>query len=788
MKSKMRKKLIAFMLCMVLVICNSVSILADTPAAETTTAEKQVKETQSTKDESASEEDKTTESKEDTSKQSDKETAPETKTTEKKEETTEATTEKKEESEATTKAKEETTTADKTDNKEETTTAEEGKETSEASDKKTKEEEKSTETKDEENAVTELTYENDDVIVTVSEVAEGAIPEGAELKVVPILKDDTETQAQYEEVEQKIQEKAAETETEIKGFLAYDITFVDEEGNEIEPNSEVKVSMEYKQAAIPAELSEEDAKNAEVSVMHLEEDADGNVSQVVDMGEAGKVDTLETTDAKQVEKVEVKTESFSVFTIYWGNSYRTLRIQVVDANGQDIYTGYYSYTWLDSTAAKSVEKIADEISVPEGYNFKYAKIGSYTDNSEEVLRLRYNNNNQYYKNEYSRQESGNNWEQVGNQTVYFVFGVNDLGTINTVDSKSAGITLNLFDYSDGINEGKDFLFNDGGGIGINDYHGGKGADAVSKGIFEKNMASSDNKYTYPLFSDQYNDGDSAAYLFDPTMQVTGKTTYADVNHLFTKDSDGYYRYDSSNNFAYYNKSTGNFTVYDVPAAPGASGDAYMKGSFFPFNVLANDSQVKNNATGLRNFESGTGATEKNVHFGMTMSASFVQPTEGKVNGQNMVFNFSGDDDVWVFIDGVLVLDIGGIHDALDGSIDFNTGKVTVTGQPETTLKALFEAANRDTNTGFNGNTFADYTDHTINFYYLERGEGTSNCKLEFNIQTVPTDKVIVEKQLGIAGLTTDDKFTFKAETSANGKNWTALKEGTSFIINNTDGT
>ena len=81
-------------------------------------------------------------------------------------------------------------------------------------------------------------------------MAEGAIPEGAALKVVPILKDDAETQAQYTEVEKKIQQKAAETETEIKGFLAYDITFVDEDGNEIEPNSEVKVSMEYKEAAL----------------------------------------------------------------------------------------------------------------------------------------------------------------------------------------------------------------------------------------------------------------------------------------------------------------------------------------------------------------------------------------------------------------------------------------------------------------------------------------------------------------------------------------------------------
>ena len=91
-------------------------------------------------------------------------------------------------------------------------------------------------------------------------MAKGAIPADATLKVVPILKDDTETKDQYTEVEQKIQEKAAETETEIKGFLAYDITFVDADGNEIEPNSEVKVSMEYKQAALPAEITAEDAK------------------------------------------------------------------------------------------------------------------------------------------------------------------------------------------------------------------------------------------------------------------------------------------------------------------------------------------------------------------------------------------------------------------------------------------------------------------------------------------------------------------------------------------------
>lgn len=807
MKSKMSKKLIAFILCMVLVICNSVSILADTPAPETATVEKQVKETKTANDKKASDDEAG--DTENVSPQSE-ESAPEVKTTAKKEETTEATTQKKDEAdEVTTKAKEETEKADETTTeakettkKEETTETQEEKttkakeETSETSGKKNTE--KTTEA-EEKTAPTELTYDDENVTVTVSAVAEGAIPADATLKVVPILKDDTETKDQYTEVEQKIQEKAAETETEIKGFLAYDITFVDVDGNEIEPNSEVKVSMEYKEAALPAEITAEDAKTSEVSVMHLEEDDAGNVSKVVDMGEAGKVDTLETTDAKQVEKVEVKTESFSVFTIYWGNWDRSLDIQVVDTNGTSVSTGYNSYKWLNSGQAKSVEEIAKGISVPEGYTFQYARIGGYKEDSTEVLRLRYNDDNWFYKNEYSSKKSGDDWTQIVNNKIYFVYTsqASELGTIDTVDSKSAGITLNLFDYSTGdkysggINTGKNFLFNDGGGTGVNDYVGGKGEDAVFDGIFKRNMAESDGKYTYPVFSDDYNSGTDAAYLFAPSNR-TGKVAYLDVNRLFTLDSDGYYRYDSSKNFAYYNKTgenEGDFTVYDVPAAPNGTEDVYMQGSFFPFNVLADNSIIKDSATGLRDFTTGTGAIKtKNTHFGMTMSASFVQPAEGKVNGQNMVFNFSGDDDVWVFIDGVLVLDIGGIHDALAGSIDFNTGTVKVTGQQDTNLKTLFELANRDTNTGFNGNTFADYTEHTINFYYLERGEGTSNCKLEFNIQTVPTDKVIVEKQLGVAGITTDEEFTFKAEISADGEDWTALKEETEFTIINMDGT
>ena len=259
------------MLCMVLVICNSVSILADTPAAETTTAEKQVKETKSTKDESASEEDKTTESKEDTSKQSDKETAPETKTTEKKEETTEATTEKKEESttEATTKAKEETTTADKTDNKEETTTAETSSETSETTEETTEVAEETTTTAEDEETtaanVKTYEYKSDDVNVTVTLNDPADLPDEAELTVKPV------------ELDQKVKDKiikdavGEENEEFVNEINAYDITFM-LDGEEIQPKAEVKVSISK------LDIEEE----AEAFVYHVDDN-----DKIEDMG--GKV-------------------------------------------------------------------------------------------------------------------------------------------------------------------------------------------------------------------------------------------------------------------------------------------------------------------------------------------------------------------------------------------------------------------------------------------------------------------------------------------------------------------
>lgn len=257
---------------------------------------------------------------------------------------------------------------------------------------------------------------------------------------------------------------------------------------------------------------------------------------------------------------------------------------------------------------------------------------------------------------------------------------------------------------------------------------------LSLGIMQKRLGED----SYPIVDKGKKE--SSSYLFS-TKEGTGKEFYSDANYLFKQDADGYYEYDSTKNFAQFNKNTKEFTVYKVPGSSKDPIDLQQgskHGSFFPFNTL-----------GDHKYWGIPQISEKSpdFHFGMTMSAKFIQPKDGKINGNNMVFEFSGDDDVWVYIDGVLVLDIGGIHNEVLGSINFADGTVKVGSNINTNLKKLFNDANIKGDFVSGKSIFKDYTAHTINFYYLERGKGDSNCKLKFNLPTVPKKSVTVEKQL-----------------------------------------
>lgn len=252
--------------------------------------------------------------------------------------------------------------------------------------------------------------------------------------------------------------------------------------------------------------------------------------------------------------------------------------------------------------------------------------------------------------------------------------------------------------------------------------------------------------------------ESLQYLFDLT-NGNSKRFYSDVKGLFQLDNDGYYYYNMRENFAEFKEETDNnhFILYDAPATVRTDGD-HSIGNFFPFNKgYEVFNGVKNGADGeeLTSSVACSGNT-MNHHLGMTVNVAFRQPVDGKItsgsNGKPMTFEFAGDDDVWVFIDDVLVLDLGGIHSELYGTIDFSTGKVCIgrafdtKGIPEnpadknvvvteTDLKTLFDKAEKKgKDSDWRGNTFASNTSHTLKMFYLERGNYDSSIALRFNLQ------------------------------------------------------
>lgn len=349
----------------------------------------------------------------------------------------------------------------------------------------------------------------------------------------------------------------------------------------------------------------------------------------------------------------------------------------------------------------------------------------------------------------------------------------ELTTVKTVDNDDYGITMRMvnFNHPNSANT-RDTVQNPFFGV-----------DSNSNGILSSNFGEDG----YPVTSMAVTGHeDSIAEMFAPSQMI-------DVNHLFTKstyEESGYFEYDSTKNFASL-QADGNFKVYDQLAGIGTTNKASLKhGQFMPFNditpgkysIWTNQTDVLGQT--LSDLDPRKGETlfliessEADYFFGMEMEATFTQTASGLDSwGHDIIFEFAGDDDFWLYVDEELVLDIGGIHSASTGSINFRTGEISmvlrdsngkVLSQAQRpTVASLYEAfhnnyiargmteeqtqAKLDELFTLNANgqhVFKDYTRHTMKVFYMERGGSASNLKMRFNLTATKPGTVSLTKKI-----------------------------------------
>ena len=293
--------------------------------------------------------------------------------------------------------------------------------------------------------------------------------------------------------------------------------------------------------------------------------------------------------------------------------------------------------------------------------------------------------------------------------------------------QQAGISLGLHDYDrNAINKGHALKFKNAGPDEYNKYVGeGNGAYT---GIVNKTLING-----YPAMAADKG-SESLDYLFGGKPDDKAVTSHEPDGGLLALGEEGYYSFDADSQNATYDTASNKFTLSKRQCTNQSSTPC-----FAPF---------------------GDGSEHDKYSFGMNLDAEFYMPEGGKVNNQAMVFDFTGDDDVWVFIDGVLVLDLGGIHQALDGSINFATGNIDYHGKqqshgtpPATSIDQAFKEA---------GETWdpTAYKTHHLSFFYLERGDGGSNCKIKFNLPVKPSKAIDIEKET-LGTIDASEKFQFQ---------------------------
>jgi fibro-slime domain-containing protein len=578
----------------------------------------------------------------------------------------------------------------------------------------------------------------DGVVVTMEGTTD-SFPAGTEyeLQVTAVADEEAVTQA------------VENSDIEIEEYVAYDIDlYVD--GKLSEPTGNVNVTFS---GNLPVTAGQED----NIAVYHV----DGN----------DLVEVAETTADAEEQTVEMVTDHFSVyliglkgtakniFSIVQNNEY----LQIVSTNDPDKNdsdkkdSDTYDYSPSEMQQDDYYLQIQVYYTNSEGTK---ERVAMSPDNFNESVFLKYTAAEQSFElkldSKYKLQSTElkyiyNCWEDSQNETSGDVKIQDNVCSVKLNPRGQSGSTYINYLYiyledADAVTETKDF--------NVNFFKYDKDTvNKVSKNLDSSNYLEFNSGSGSAEWNQNHDDGvyqglaaaeldengliqfnKKVAKIFSKTTETeyktvtdngNGVTSYYNVTFPFQKIGD-YYVYDSNAQSAAFNTENGTVSIDD------------SNGGFWPFGQYA-------------------------YHFGMNFETEFYMTEDGKYNGSDSVFEFSGDDDVWVYVDGVLVLDLGGIHPAVGGSINFATGEVELymagtnagsKGAISTKADYISDVvANQNDVIQYASYNFYDYDNglnkedilngaaHSLQVYYLERGGGASNCKMKFNLPQTPQQTV-----------------------------------------------
>lgn len=519
----------------------------------------------------------------------------------------------------------------------------------------------------------QLTWSQDVGDTTVNVTAEaGALPADAQLSVTEITSED-----EVKEIEKAVEEKAIEEQFSIKNIFSYDIKFL-VNGSEVQPTTPVQVSVDT-----PEITSSEDAAVLHVADNNVAEDMNG----VVD-GE-GKV----VFDAPHFSKYVIVQKGGSEVTVTIEHYDKTANEKIYADDVLKLPIGgkindYTKATNWDVEGVTKVEKDTDgretttavdtenELSVTKDCTIKVY----YTPKTRNI-----NGDTTFY--DYTV-KAVTDEEAQNKKNTYYSF--NMLGA-----SPENGKKLTAGDISHNYDQYKYWI--PCGNYYANNY---TGSEAVVKGILKGLDKDGKVKFNYPE-PGFFDDSDATCTVYVKKQTFLGsrfekenrylRKVYKDLKLGFEQNGDTY-------------------TLKDVKDKDGKT--LTTEGAdFYP---LDNERQLS--------YENSKNA--HNYYFGMRYDVPFkIGDYVGPMN-----YEFTGDDDLWVLLDGEVVLDLGGIHQAASGTVNIweKLGKTADQLTPEEKEQ-----------------------EHTLTVLYMERGAGESNCKMKF---TLPSASIAEVSQVPMAEL------------------------------------